>query len=761
VNVNATLINERYQLQTPIGKGGMGVVFRALDRLSGQAVALKRVYDPGADTSLASTNRSIDKRLALAQEFQLLASLRHPHIISVLDYGFDAQRQPYFTMDLLENPVTVTEYCLDLPADKKLQALLDILQALKYLHRREILHRDLKPANILVAGDQLKVLDFGLAIVHEQHQSDKTSTSGTLAYMAPELLTGNSASESSDLYAVGVVAYELFSGRHPFHFDTMPVMLDAILKATPNLSEIKAPEGVNRVIERLLAKQPQDRYQSADEVLFALSEATGHALALETEATRESFLQASRLVGRERELNQLTDLLDAARDGKGSLWLIAGESGVGKSRLVGELRAQALVRGALAMLGQEVSEGGSSYQLWRDVLRWLSLFTMVDDSEAAVLNTIVPDLDRLLGHAISAVPDLPPQAAQQRLLNVIAALFQRQKQPLVLILEDVHWSWESLDILKALSEPIKKLPVLILATFRDDERPDLPRMVPGANVLKLERLSHEAIAQLSESMIGEAGRSPEVVDLLERETEGNVFFAVEVVRALAEEAGQLDRVGSSALPRHVSAGGVSQIVQRRLSHIRPENRPLLQLAAVLGRNIDLRLLEAAEPAWDLQRWLVDCADAAVLAVGEERWRFSHDKLRDGLREELTAKERSTLYRRAAELVESVYPDLPDQATRLAFYWNRAGDAEKERYYTTIAARQAHHSGAILEAIRLYRRAIELLMALPETPQRNAEELALQLDLGANVLPAKGYGSAETFETYERSRILCQKIGATP
>src|SRR5258708_1231994 len=290
MDVNVTLINERYHLQNEIGKGGMGAVFRAIDRLSGQPVALKQVYDPGPDSIWASTSRSIDKRLALAQEFQLLASLRHPHIISVLDYGFDAQRQPYFTMDLLENPVTVTEYCLDLPAEKKLQAVAELLQALKYLHRRGILHRDLKPANILVASGQLKVLDFGLAVLHQQHDTDRSTTSGTLAYMAPELLLGRSASEASDLYAVGVVAFELFSGKHPFHFDTMPVVLDTILKAIPDLSELHAPEQVKQVIERLLAKEPEDRYHSADEALVALSQAADHALALETEATRESFL---------------------------------------------------------------------------------------------------------------------------------------------------------------------------------------------------------------------------------------------------------------------------------------------------------------------------------------------------------------------------------------------------------------------------------------------------------------------------------------
>src|SRR5258707_7005455 len=200
-SVISSLFSQRYRLASEIGRGGMGVVYRATDRLSGQDVALKRVTKPSEELIFTSASASADRQLALAQEFQLLASLRHPNIISVLDYGFDDEQMPYFTMDLLENPVTVWQYAQSLPAPEKIRALAQILQALKYLHRRGIVHRDLKPANILVSAGQLKVLDFGLAVARQQ-ETTGTSTTGTLAYIAPEMLGSQPAREASELYAV-------------------------------------------------------------------------------------------------------------------------------------------------------------------------------------------------------------------------------------------------------------------------------------------------------------------------------------------------------------------------------------------------------------------------------------------------------------------------------------------------------------------------------------------------------------------------------
>ncbi|HEX2622358.1 MAG TPA: protein kinase, partial [Phototrophicaceae bacterium] len=143
--IASRLIANRYLLLEELGKGGMGIVYRATDRLNGSIVALKHVLTPAEQLQFASTDASADYRLALAQEFHTLATLRHPHIISVLDYGFDEQRQPYFTMDLLENAQSITDYGRGQTVAVQVELLIQTLQALAYLHRRGIIHRDLKP----------------------------------------------------------------------------------------------------------------------------------------------------------------------------------------------------------------------------------------------------------------------------------------------------------------------------------------------------------------------------------------------------------------------------------------------------------------------------------------------------------------------------------------------------------------------------------------------------------------------------------------
>jgi serine/threonine protein kinase len=177
-------------------------------------------------------------RLTLAREFHLLASLRHPNIISVLDYGFDDERSPYFTMELLEGAETILTAGARRPFEGRIDLLSQMLQALAYLHRRGVIHRDLKPGNVMVVGDQVKVLDFGVSTVRAGRPERGSFIVGTLAYMAPELLLGAQANEASDLYAVGVIAYELFAGRHPFDLTNLFRLRDDVMHKAPDLSTL-------------------------------------------------------------------------------------------------------------------------------------------------------------------------------------------------------------------------------------------------------------------------------------------------------------------------------------------------------------------------------------------------------------------------------------------------------------------------------------------------------------------------------------------
>lgn len=705
-------IGGRYILLGQLGVGGMGRVHRVLDRLTGEYVALKQITVPAgtADSQPVPTptqfELSSDPRVTLAREFQAMSTLRHPHILNVIDYGF-ADGQPYFTMELLENAATILEYGQPLPLADKVTLLVQMLQALIYLHRRGLIHRDLKPGNVLVANHTVKVLDFGLSTDIDQ----ATGTVGTLAYMPPEVLYGHPAGPASDLYAVGVIAYQLFTQQHPFldRPDASRTLIEQILDEQFKLNTALLPPEVAPIIKRLLAHAMTARYQNAADVIADLSQVIGQPLPLETAATRESFLQAARFVGREPELLRLKAALQQTINGQGEAWLIAGESGVGKSRLVDELRTLALVRGVQVLRSSAAASGGSPYWLWRDILRGLVILSNLSDLEASILQPLVPDIATLIARPVAAAPaTLNPTDAQTRLFATVTAILRRQAQPTLLLLEDLQWAGsESLQLIAWLTQELAGRPLLIVGNYRDDERPNLPELLPGMQPLPLRRLANKDIVALSESMLGKTGRAQTVVDLLQRETEGNPFFLVEVVRALAEEAGQLDRIGTRTLPTKVLSGGMAQLIQRRLEQVPSGDRALLQASAVAGRRLDLKMLREIDPATDLDKWLTTCANAAVLVLQDEHWRFAHDKLRDGVLVKLTTDQTRQLHQQVAQALEKVYPDAPEQAAQLTYHWAMAGNAPKEKQYAYAAGREALRSGANQEAVRFLERALAL------------------------------------------------------
>lgn len=782
-------VNNRYRLHERLGAGGMGAVYRATDRLTGHTIALKQIRTDLTEGT-QQTDETQDLRLSLSREFRTLASLHHPHVVGVLDYGFGAfhdpdEHVPYFTMELVEAARTVTEAGQSAPPDDKARLLIEMLQALAYVHRRGVVHRDLKPANVLVnVAGTVKVLDFGLATGRTIGSLSEINAglAGTLAYLAPELFYNQPPTAASDLWAVGLIAYELFIGQYPFakRGNNWAALMHNIMHQDIDFTPLNPALAV--VLARLLSRAADHRYQTAEAVITDLCGALGIPIPQESVAMRDSFLRSAQFVGREAPLRTLrhalnrlrgiqrdntpdatqTDLLPAVAQEEDLLshhnqraFLVGGESGVGKSRLLDELRIRALTRGALVLRGH-AADGGLPFQVWRDPLRRLLLAVPVSDSEAATLKAIVPDIEALLERPVPDALEHDESARQAQIAQMIVAVVARYHGPLALLLEDLHWALtdDSLQPLRLLVEALDHLPhLLLVGTYRDEEAPTLPKRLPGMALIRLRRLDRAGIAQLSASILGERGLRHDVIDLLARETEGNIFFVVEVVRALAEEAGGLRGVGTGRLPRTVFAGGVQEVVHRRLHQVPARDQEALRLAAVAGRQLDLPVLAqaltgSANETGALSPFLTACANAAVLEVIDGAWRFSHDKLREALLAELHPDEQAALHQQVAEAMEQVYPDDPARAVALMEHWHLAGDALREAQYALAAGRQAEVVSNFAQALALAERGLGLA-------RDDALRMTL-LDLAGDALYSlSDYAAARA--RYEQSLTLARSI----
>jgi serine/threonine protein kinase/tetratricopeptide (TPR) repeat protein len=737
------VLSNAYVLERVLGEGGTGIVYEATHRLTRQTVALKQLRPRPV-----SAERHSDERLLLAREFQTLASLHHPNIVRVFDYGFDDTWGAYFTMELLAAPRDILSATRDRTIDGKIEAWMELLRALAYLHRRNVIHHDLKPSNVLVDGEKVKVVDFGIAVANDS----QGRAAGTLGYMAPELFLGGAPTVASDLFAAGVVAYEMFSGRLPFDMSCGAAFLSGLFgrsltdadlehtmvsfvmmalgqadlrdafdekmrRSVPILEGLgRFTEPLNQVISRLIAPRPEDRYASVEQVVADLNGALEGRFEIDTADTREGVLRSAEFVGRDEELAALSGALERLERGNGSAWLLGGESGVGKSRLIDELRTVALVDGVRVARGQAVAEARRPFHVWSAVLGTLCLESLPTEEEASILGDVIPELEAFMG-PLAAPPPAAPQVARARLLGAIESLIRRQRQRLLVILEDLQWAGsESIELLAHVARLADPLPILFVATYRDDERPELGALLSGLRSIRLGRLAEASIARLSESMLGPTGRRPAVVEYLHRETEGNVFFLIEVVRALAEQAGRLDGIGPDDLRSGVLTGGIERIVGRRIEKVPASGRALLDLAATAGREIDPAVLRSFASPEVVSDWLIDCANASVLISRDARWWFAHDKVREYLLRQVAPDQRPALHRQIAEATEAIYGGARDKVGVLAEHFARAGLYEKAHRYFIAAGDDAAALNSPIEARQHYGDALDALGRLPDSTE---------------------------------------------
>jgi len=270
-----------YEIQGSLGAGGMGEVYRARDPRLQRDVAVKILpEDAAADP---------DRRRRFENEARAVAALNHPHILAVHDVGNDGDVS-YVVFELVEGETLRKRLTREaLPTRKAVEHTIHLCRGLAAAHAQGIFHRDLKPENIILTRDgALKILDFGLAKLALGAEGPSGTDSptatrpgvllGTAGYISPEQAKGLPADARSDVFAVGVVLYEMLSGQRPFWGDTRAEAVAAVLKEDP--PELVSPSGpvppaLDRIVRRCLEKDPEDRFQSARDVGFSLDALSG------------------------------------------------------------------------------------------------------------------------------------------------------------------------------------------------------------------------------------------------------------------------------------------------------------------------------------------------------------------------------------------------------------------------------------------------------------------------------------------------------
>lgn len=288
-----------FRVLEKIGSGGMGEVFRAEDTRLGRPIALKLVGQ-----RLAGDPKAAER---LREEARIASTLNHPHVCTIYEVG-ESEGLAYIAMEYVEGQPLSSLVAGGLPLERALTYATQISDALADAHEHDILHRDLKSSNVVItAGTKAKVLDFGLARrladaeVNDMTQSRASLAEaggmvGTLHYIAPEVLRGKAADARSDIWSFGVMLYEMVAGEMPFRGQTGYEVTSAILYEPPLPLPARLPAALRALIQRCLAKEPEQRYQSAREVNTALEalrvEVTGATPKPRTRRSRKMLYQA-------------------------------------------------------------------------------------------------------------------------------------------------------------------------------------------------------------------------------------------------------------------------------------------------------------------------------------------------------------------------------------------------------------------------------------------------------------------------------------
>ena len=498
----------------------------------------------------------------------------------------------------------------------------------------------------------------------------------------------------------------------------------------------------------------------------------------------------TRFVGRTVEIEQLQRALERARDGHGQVVAVIGEPGVGKSRLFFEFIHSHRAEGWFVLESFSVSYGRATAYL--PVIDLLKTYFQIEDRDdartiRAKVTGHVLTLDEALRDTIPALlalldalpPEdrfqtLEPPQRRQRTLDAVKRLLLQESQvrPLLVVFENLHWiDSETQAFLNSLIESLPTHRLLLLINYRPEYQHGWSSKTYYTQ-LRLDPLPHEGAAELLHALLGDDPTLESLARLLIDRTAGNPFFLEESVRALVEtqvlvgERGayrQVQRLQTIQVPATVQA-----VLAARIDRLPPEEKRLLQTAAVVGTDFPFPLLQAvaAVPEAELRRSLTYLQAAELVyetrLFPELEYTFKHALTYQVAYESLLQDRRRELHVRIMEALEALYGErVSEQVERLAHHALRGELWAKALTYLQQAGEKAAARSAHVEAVGHLTMALELQKRLPDAPERISQELALQTALGSALMATKGYAAPEVERAYARARELCRQVEETP
>ncbi|MEZ4813109.1 MAG: protein kinase [Caldisericia bacterium] len=779
-----------YEVVSKIGVGGAGVVYKAKHVETGKIVAIKTFSPP--DGIKRESLEKLGNRFT--QEINFLKSFNHENIVKYID-GINVGDDRFFVMEYIDNisPKLGERWSIDLVVDVVIQ----IARALDYAHDKGIVHRDIKPENILVGGSiekpESKLTDFGIAFKKENMSRMTVAGEiiGTFFYMSPEQIESRECTQRTDIYALGLVAYEFLTGKRVHDGNTPAKVIGQIMLSSPpppSFFRPEIPDCLDRLILRCIRKDEDARFQSAKELLYELE--TLKAIGYDGSQTRQiSFTtQFSPLVGRDKELSQLTHLLAEVRDRSSRYAYLVGPTGIGKTRLAGELTSVARSWGVkYVSVSVTRTESKNPFGIIAKIAENLIAEKIPDEKWVRVgLASLSTSLAKKLG---TAPPNLNSKELFHLIEDAIICLFRdRCKNSTILVtVDDSQWSDSgSAMIAEKIINYVDDISLCVVFTINTDMASPgsaafkmIEKTKSRCDIIRLQQLSNLDVKKYIQNTLAVREIPESLLDFICKEAGGNPLYIAELLRSVIKKGSVKRDSGILKVEKGELSVPDKLLKYQNLAFSNLDERTgnLITVAAVIGPTFSARLLSEVSgyKIFDvhshLDRALTNQVLRVMMTPNGNVYSFSHEQMRINLINSTSLHFRQGVSQKTAQAIESLYSSqIENYIERLIYHYLHgltptsaipyllmAGRFSADRFYhkeASIHANRALHlaeENGLNEYIVL---SMELLADISQNLGKSKdalEEIEKALEYSKHVVDLKADDKARLLRKYASHR----------